>query len=388
LVKKIQPHDVLVTIGAGDITKLGKSILDKLKARPGKKKRVGLVFGGRSIEHEISLVSSRNIASGLNREYYDIEYFGISKEGIWLSGEEAESQLLNQDCVTANGPMVSAIVLEKLLACDVLFPVLHGTFGEDGTIQGFFEILGVPYVGPSPCSAAICMDKAITKELMQIHQIPTLDFFTVTSYQWKTSKEATLNAVAAKFSFPLFVKPVHLGSTIGVRRVISSEELIFAVNKAFEVDTKLIIEKAVVGREIEFALLGNENPSVFNPGEVLTKGQVYDYAAKYGAEGIPVAVKADLSPILKEKGKALAKRAYEAVGCKGMARVDFFLDAEGIYWLNEINPIPGFTANSLYPLICEAGGLPLSELLDQLILFGFQHAEQKQMCAIKNPVLA
>lgn len=372
LAKYLRPHDILVTLGAGNVTFIGTQLLEYFQIEPLAKLRVGVVFGGRSGEHEVSLMSARNIIEGLNPDIYAIHYFGISKKGQWIGGLEAKKCLENESCVKdpRNEELISGEIFHHLQRCDILFPVLHGPFGEDGTIQGFFDIIGKPYVGCCQRSAAICMDKAVTKELMALHQIPIIDFLTFSRYRWKNSADDILREITDKLPFPLFVKPVHLGSSIGVKKANSSTELVHAIEEAFQVDTKIVVEKGVTAREIEFAILGNEIPEVFPPGEVLTNGEIYGYIGKYGPKGTSVTPRAELSEEKLVEGMALAKKAYEIVGCKGMARVDFFLEDSGKFWLSEINPIPGFTVNSLYPRICQENGLPISTLIDKLITLG------------------
>jgi UDP-N-acetylmuramate--alanine ligase len=368
-------HDVVVTFGAGDITKIGPDVLQKLQTRAPKKLKVGVVFGGRSCEHEISILSARHVHSSLDPALYEVQDFGIDKRGRWIT----EPDLLSKTKETveackagANDAAVSAKVLAKLIECDVLIPVLHGTYGEDGTIQGFFEILGKAYVGCDHRSAAICMDKAATKKLMELHGIPTLPFVDFSEHQWENHSEEILNRIQAKLTLPLFVKPVHLGSAIGVKRVENERELKAAIAHAFTFDRTILVENGVQAREIEFAVLGNDWVRVFPPGEIPTHGSCYDYEAKYGANAIKAIPKADLSPSLLEKGMHLAEKAYLAAGCSGLARVDFFLDHEGDFWLNEINPFPGFTKISLYPQICAVNGLPSSSLMDQFIILALQ----------------
>lgn len=371
------PHDVVVTLGAGDITKLGTDIAEKLKRNPIKKLQVGIIFGGCSVEHEISLISSRHVTAGLQNqhEYYDIVDFGISKQGSWLTGKDVLSQLdkrAGQEKITHQKVAIPSEVLEKLLSCDIFFPVLHGTFGEDGTIQGFFEILGKPYVGCDHRSSAICMDKTMTKKLVLEQGIDTSPFVNFSFTEWKSNESAIRDSIRKKLIYPLFVKPTHLGSSVGVTKILNENELTAAVDKAFDVDTQIVVENGIVGREIEFAVLGNDHITVFPPGEILTKGAVYDYDAKYGPDGIQAVPCAVLSQELKEKGMVLAKRAFIATGCQGMARVDFFLDSCGKFWFNEINTIPGFTAISLYPQICREGGIPIAKLVDRLIILALQ----------------
>lgn len=384
----LRPHDIVITLGAGDITKASLEIMDALGRQAPKKLKVGLVRGGRSSEHEISMLSAGFIASSLDHHLYEVVNFGITKRGDWIMDQHIEEAL----CRFLKEPnkrlpeLISKDVFEALMRCDVMFPVLHGPFGEDGTIQAFFEMLGIAYAGCDYRASAICMDKAETKKLAGlagINVLPSVDF---TRQQWENERGNILKEIAKTLKYPLFVKPVHLGSSIGVKKVNSEMHLEEAVCQAFEYDTKVLVENGVSGRELEFAVLGSDDPIVFHPGEVLTGGGVYDYQAKYAKDGMKTAPKADLTVEIAERGKAYALKAYQALGCSGMARVDFFLDNNETFWLNEINPIPGFTEISLYPQICSANGIKASELLDSLICLALQRKRRQDRLRIEAMV--
>lgn len=364
LLQKLFPHDVVVSLGAGDITKLADEIKEGFEKKPIQKLKVGVFFGGRSTEHEVSIRSARNVATGLNPEYYEPHFFGISKSGNIVYGREfLEMEKILNDA----NEFIAADVFAKIQECDLFFPVLHGTFGEDGAIQGFFETLKKPYVGCDFRSSVVCMDKVITKQLMVLNDIATAPFVYFSNYQWKTDSHYLLNKIEKELVFPMYVKPAHLGSSVGVAKVGHFDELKIAIEKALEFDDKVLIENEVKGREIEFAVLGNNNPKVFHPGEVLTNGNIYSYEAKYISE-MKTNPQADLEKSIIDKGLNFAKMAYIIAGCQGLSRVDFFLDANNNYWLNEINTIPGFTSISLYPSICIANGLTPYELIDRLIV--------------------
>ena len=340
--RHLRPHDVVVTLGAGDITQFGANMLDFLGSHPPKKLSVGLVRGGASEEHKVSLVSAEFVEESLSSELYDVITFDIDRDGQFS--------------------------FEKLSDCDVMFPMLHGPYGEDGTIQGLFEMHGIPYVGCSYRPCAIAMDKALTKQLAMMHGIRTLPFVSLTQHEWKTQKASLRNQILEELMFPVFVKGLHLGSSIGVIKVVSEESLDSAIDKVLELDTGLIVEEGIQAREIEFAVLGHDDIEVFPPGEILANGQVYDYNAKYGTDGITTTPEPDLSSELIATGCDLARRAFKAIGGDGMARIDFFLDEYDKYWLNEINPIPGFTSISLYPMLCNKHGYPPTELMHRLII--------------------
>lgn len=376
LVDTLRPHDVVVSMGAGNITRLGSDILENFKSKHPKKLKVGLVFGGRSSEHEVSIRSANYVAEMLNPDYYDVSYFGITKQGTWIEGPEGLKQMAliaAESCET-----ISHDVLEKILACDVIFPVLHGPFGEDGTIQGFFEILGKAYVGCGHASAAIAMDKAFTKNLALQQGIATLPFIAFTAHEWKENKESILQQIESRFVYPLFVKPVHLGSSVGISKVTGSQLLTDAIHFALRHDSKILIEQGIDAREIEFSVLGNGRVRVFPPGEICASGEVYTYDSKYGPQSAKTTARSDLPQHLIEEGMGLAKAAYQAAGCCGMSRVDFFLDKDQKFWLNEINPIPGFTSISLFPKMCEVNGLSGQELINRLIVLAMESKRRKR----------
>lgn len=362
----LHPGDVVLTLGAGDITSAAKDLLNKVRQiLP--KMTVGVLFGGTSPEHEISILSARNIVQALDPAIYEVRIFGVTKDGTWIQGQDAFKKLEQKTRAQDHTPKISSSVLEELSKCQVCIPVFHGPQGEDGMIQGLLDALDLPYVGCDYRSSAICMNKAWTKHVAMIQGIPTAPFIELDRANWKRNPETFLHRVEKDFSYPLWVKPVHLGSSIGINRVNNFEGLKDCIEKAFLLDDYILIEKEIVGREIEFAVLGNEFIRVGAPGEILKHGQFYDYEKKYGSQAMGTQTPADLTELECQIGKELAKRMYSACGCKGLARVDFFLDANGHYWLNEINPMPGFTAISLYPKMWESNGLSQRNLCHELI---------------------
>ena len=376
LAEFLQPHDVVVSLGAGDITKLGPELLKELKSHPLPKLNVGVVFGGQSVEHEVSVRSANHVINSLNPDIYHVVPFGIAKSGKWVS-EPGLPNHLGTIPELDETALLSPEVLEKINICDLFFPVLHGPFGEDGTIQGFFEMLGKPYVGCGHQACAVAMDKALVKKLMLLNGIATSPFCDFSARDWKEFPAIILDQIEKQLSFPLFVKPVHLGSSVGITKVTKKEELIPAIELAFRHDFHVLVENGIQGRELEFAVQGNDSIKAYPPGEVLTNGNVYDYISKYGVEGTPTTPQAELGPELIEEGIYAAEMAYKAAGCAGMARVDFFLDQQNKYWLSEINPIPGFTSISLYPQICAVQGLPGRALMDRLIILAL-HKKREQ----------
>lgn len=372
VVQFVRPLDIVVTMGAGNIWQTGEELVAQLKKSPLKKIHLGLIFGGKSSEHEISLKSAKNVLSGLDFALYEPSLFFISKQGTWVKVKEIEAPAVDAS------KSITSDVLASLNECDIVFPVLHGSNGEDGTMQGFLEIMNIPYVGCNHQSSAVCMDKAVTKKMVEsagLKVVPYLDF---PRYEWQGNKKGLIKKIFESLEAPLYVKPVHLGSSVGVKRVETENQLVDAVDLGFGYDTHVLIEKELKGREIEFAVFGGAHVTVLPPGEVLNNGQVYSYEAKYGANGFSTTSKADLSIEKINEGMEFAKRAYIASGCDGFARVDCFLDGNGQYYLNEINTIPGFTEISLYPKICTTNGYSLSQILNELISIGFLRYDLKK----------
>jgi D-alanine-D-alanine ligase len=355
---------------------------------PDKKRlRIGILFGGRSGEHEVSLASAASVIRGLDPDKYEAVPIGISKEGHWLIGSAAQKMLPEvlkggQRVMMTADPTDAALVRldgsgggQRL---DVVFPVMHGTFGEDGTIQGLLDLAGLPFVGAGVLGSAIAMDKDVAKRLLQVAKIPVVPWITVQRHDWESNPKEIQGAIELKFRYPVFVKPATLGSSVGMTKVHSREELRPAVNLAAEFAMKILVEQCVVGREIEVSVLGNHNPQASVPGEIVPHREFYDYAAKYLEEGTQLLIPAKLKPAELKKIQAYAVEAFRALELSGMARVDFFLEKEsGKIFLNEVNTIPGFTSISMYPKMWEASGIPFRELIDKLIELALQqHAEK------------
>lgn len=352
----LRPHDVFISLGAGDITKLSLEILEK----PIHPYKVALVSGGKSIEREVSLNSMTAMTEDVN-PYYTFYNFTISKKGEWFLDEVS---------------LDFATVVHRLKECDICFPMLHGPFGEDGMLQGFLETLQLPYTGPDFRTAPLVMDKAWTKRIALTYGVTVADFIDFSSQEWKENRKRCLKKITETLSFPLYVKPVHLGSSVGVYCVKTSQELQEAIDEAILLDDKLIVEEAVQGREIEFGLLGNNNVFVTDPSEVPKTGAIYGYADKYGKMAVTVIPKVKLEASVIRKGKELAKTIYKAFGCSGFSRIDFFLKEDGSWVLNEVNPIPGCTKTSGYPIMMEQEGISRRELFDRLIILGL-HKNKK-----------
>jgi D-alanine-D-alanine ligase len=352
-----------------------------------KRLRVGILFGGRSGEHEVSLASAASVIRGLDPDKYEAVPIGISKEGHWLIGSAAQKMLPEvlkggQRVMMTADPTDAAIV--KLdgsgggQRIDVVFPVMHGTFGEDGTIQGLLDLAGLPFVGAGVLGSAIGMDKDVAKRLLQVAKIPVVPWVTIHRHDWENNPENVQGAIELKFQYPVFVKPATLGSSVGMTKVHSRAELAPALKLACEFAMKVLVEESVTAREIEVSVLGNHDPQASVPGEIVPHREFYDYAAKYLEEGTQLLIPADLKLPQAQKIQKYAVDAFRALELSGMARVDFFLEKEGgkIY-LNEVNTIPGFTSISMYPKLWEASGIPFRELIDKLIALALeQHAEK------------
>jgi len=322
-------------------------------ARRGKKLRVGVVCGGRSGEHEVSLISGQAVMASLDRGKYQVTPIFISREGAWTP-----------DWTT----------LRRL---DVVFPVLHGPYGEDGTIQGMLEMLGLPYVGSGVLGSAAAMDKDVAKRLFLASGLPVGPYVTLDAVEWRAPRKATARLEKA-LRYPVFVKPANMGSSVGISKVGGRRELAAAVREAFRFDDKLVIEQGLDAREIECAVLGNRDPRAATPGEVIPGREFYDYAAKYADAGSRTLVPAPIPARTARAVRDLAVRAYQACGCEGLARVDFFLErASGRLYLNEINTMPGFTSISMYPMMWAAAGVPFPALLDRLIGLALERARRR-----------
>jgi D-alanine-D-alanine ligase len=352
-----------------------------------RKLRVGVLFGGRSGEHEVSLASAASIIRGLDPQKYEAVPIGITKEGHWLIGAGAQ-KMLPEVLRTGQRVLMSADPTESALMpldgspqgqkLDVVFPVIHGTFGEDGTMQGLLELAGLPFVGAGVLGSAIGMDKDVAKKLMQVAGIPVVPWFAVQRADWERQPKEIRRAIEKKFKYPVFVKPATLGSSVGMTKVHSRAELGPALDLAAEFAMKIMVERAVSAREIEVSVLGNHDPRASIPGEIVPHREFYDYAAKYLEEGTKLLIPAKLKKSEVKKVQSMAVTAFGALELSGMARVDFFIEKRGgkIY-LNEVNTIPGFTSISMYPKLWEANGIPFRELVSKLIDLALEQHREK-----------
>ncbi|MEA3423567.1 MAG: D-alanine--D-alanine ligase family protein [Bacillota bacterium] len=330
---------------------------------------VGLIFGGQSEEHEISIMTAREIVKAIDKNKYEISLFGIDRNGYWKTIDKIEEELETLNFEDKNNK-ISGSIMEKLQnGIDIVFPLLHGPYGEDGKIQGLFDMLGIPFVGCTLVASAICMDKDYTKKLLQRIGVPVTKSFTAIRYE-----SIDFDMVEKELGYPMFVKPVNLGSSIGISKVKNIEELKKGVKQSFMYDNKVIIEEGINARELECAVLGNDNPEASVVGEIISSHEFYDYEAKYFDGGkSELIIPAEISEMQAKEIKDYAIKAYVELGCSGLSRIDFFIDKEtGKIYLNEINTMPGFTPISMYPRLWRFEGVEYDALLDRLIQLGLK----------------
>jgi D-alanine-D-alanine ligase len=359
-----------------------------------KKLRVGVLFGGRSGEHEVSLQSAASILKAIDRRKYDVVPVGISKQGQWLGGEAAQHLLAGSGAgLTLEASVGKAAAhLEHsgtiTQTLDVIFPVLHGTFGEDGTMQGLLELADIAYVGSGVLGSATGMDKDAMKKLFRAAGLPQTPHVTLLRSEWRADAKKCRRILEKALAYPLFVKPANLGSSVGISKVHDASELTAAMDLAASFDRKLVVEQGVGGpgvkpRELEVAVLGNDTPEVSVVGEIVPAKEFYDYEAKYqlsGPDESVAIIPAKLSAAAKKQIRAMALEAFRACDCAGLARVDFLAEPgrDGAIFLNEINTMPGFTSISMYPKLWQASGLGYRELIDQLINLALERQQEKR----------
>ncbi|MCP4137659.1 MAG: D-alanine--D-alanine ligase [bacterium] len=348
-------------------------------------KTVGVLFGGRSGEHDVSLCSAASVVSALDRNKYTVAAIGIDRDGKWYLQDEPvivddkdfgrkmhfekKGEWRINHFEQENKLVITDIESGKSAAIDIVFPVIHGTYCEDGTLQGLLELAMVPFVGADTAGSAIGMNKDVAKRLLRDGNIPVVDWKTVTKRAWDRNREEITKELVNQLGFPMFAKPANAGSSVGVKKIHNNEDMAESIEFAFRYDNIILVEKAVNAREIECAVLGNEEPKSSIPGEIMPTHEFYSYEAKYiDPEGARLSIPAEIDENLAERISELAVNAYKTLNCTGMARVDFFLEKESdTFYLNEINTIPGFTSISMYPKLWDYSGVGYSELLDRLI---------------------
>lgn len=360
------------------------------------KLKVILLFGGRSGEHEVSLNSAQSIYKAIDRERYHVETIGISKEGQWFWGVLPET-IINDGFPTGDHAVQVTLALDptcpRILALDgrslpnngkfdLVFPVLHGPFGEDGTLQGLLEMANVPYVGSGVLGSALGMDKDRMKAVFSEIGLPIGRFVTILRSEFVNTPDTYIQNIETHIGYPCFVKPANLGSSVGISKAHDRAELLSAVNLAAAYDRKIVVEENINGREIEVSVLGNDIPEASLPGEILPAEEFYTYEAKYSDIGSRLVIPAPLSESVTQRLQEMAIKAFRAVEANGLSRVDFFVTAQNEIVINEINTLPGFTQISMYPKLWEASGIPYSELVDRLINLGLERFKDKQNCKI------
>lgn len=345
-----------------------------------KRTRVAVLFGGRSGEHEVSLRSAASVIAAIDKRKYEVVPIGIGKSGKWLPTRESV-KLLPSGTLRDTSEVRALTILPQpgsADAIDVVFPVLHGTFGEDGTVQGLLELAGVPYVGAGVLGSAVSMDKDVMKRLFREQGLPTPDHVALLRSHLAEKRVALLRSLGKRFRFPMFVKPANLGSSVGITKAHNRRELEQALELAAQFDRKILVERFIDGRELECSVLGNDEPVASLPGEIIPSHEFYDYEAKYLDEDSRLIIPARLTKAQTRRVQSLAVQAFLACQCSGMARVDFFLEKKSRQVLiNELNTIPGFTSISMYPKLWEASGISYPDLIDRLIQLALErHAEK------------
>jgi D-alanine-D-alanine ligase len=360
------------------------------------KKTVAVLFGGQSGEHEVSLVSARAVIDALDPAKYQALPVGITREGRWIAGPGAMPALLAQadraklpggagaanEAAEAQQETALATsefsILNSQSSIDVVFPVLHGPMGEDGTVQGLLELAGVPYVGCGVLASAVGMDKALMKAAFASAGLPLLPWLLLRRAELEADVDAACARVEEQLAYPVFVKPANMGSSVGITKARDRQQLVAGLHEAARYDRRIVVEQGIAAREIEISVLGNDDPVASVPGEVVPSGEWYDYAAKYIDGQSQIQIPAPISAGQAQEVAELALRAYAAIDCAGLARVDFLLDKErGDLFLNEVNTMPGFTSVSMYAKMWEASGTSYAELLDRLIALAIERAKGK-----------
>jgi D-alanine-D-alanine ligase len=362
-----------------------------------KKIKVGLIFGGRSGEHEVSLMSARSVMKAIDKDKYEVIPVGITKAGKWLAGGDPMKALTGETATGVSEATLlgdpghrglmqvqpageTAVKLSSLAEVDVMFPLLHGTFGEDGTVQGLLELADIAYVGAGVTGSAVGMDKAVFKDVMRANGVPVVEhvLFLRAEIERDLDGSSLAARVEAAFPYPVFCKPANLGSSVGVGKARDRAELLPALREAARWDRRVLAERGLNAREIEVSVLGNDDPVASAPGEIIPSREFYDYRAKYLDDASELLIPAPLPAETAEQVRAIALRAFKAIDCSGMARVDFLLDRDtGELFVSELNTIPGFTQISMYPKLWEASGLSYPDLIDRLIELALERKGDK-----------
>lgn len=349
------------------------------------KKRIGLLYGGKSAEHEVSLSTARAVTQALNFGEYDVFPIFITLDGEWRTGPQLiapvdsteELQFGNQKNVLPNN--ITQFLVNEEKPYDVIFPLLHGTNGEDGTVQGLLEVLNLPYVGNGVLASSAGMDKVVMKQLFEIAGLPQVSYVYFIRSEWKNNQDVILAKCESELTWPVFVKPANLGSSVGISKATNRHELIEAIEDALRYDRKIIIEQGVVAREIELGVLGNDNPAVSVAGEIKPVTEFYDYDSKYKDGSTLLVIPAELPTEVGVSLQELAKKAFKILDCSGLVRADFFVTENNDIYINEVNTMPGFTPVSMFPMLWQNTGVSYPELINRLIGLAIERHEEKQM---------
>ncbi|MBF0746488.1 D-alanine--D-alanine ligase [Gemella sp. 19428wG2_WT2a] len=347
------------------------------------KEKIAVIYGGKSAEHEVSLLTAKSIINAINKDKYDISPIFISHAGQWAKGADIVEKIEDEKTLIFDNfnPNISELLFVDGQKYDVVFPVLHGPNGEDGTIQGLFEIMDLAYVGNNVLSSATGMDKVVAKKLFEAAGLPQLPYVDFIAYEWKNKQEEIISTLEEKLSYPMFVKPANLGSSVGINKADNKEELIKAIKEALKFDRKIVVELGVVAaKEIEVAVLGYNEVKTTDPGEIvnIATSEFYDYETKYtdgqSRMDIPALIDTKLFPTFRK----MAETAFRALDCSGLVRADFFLTTDGKIYINEVNTLPGFTPFSMFPSLWANMGLEYGDLVEEIITLAKERYEERK----------
>lgn len=351
------------------------------------KTKVGLLYGGKSAEHEVSMQTAMAVIKALDTEKFEIHPIYIAKEGQWIKGQQLTGPVTNvKELAISHGEALPPTALaptlfqdsEKKGPFDVIFPLLHGPNGEDGTVQGLLELLNLPYVGNGVLSSSAGMDKVIMKNIFAQAGLPQVKYVWFIRSEWENSMDAAYDKVESALGYPCFVKPANLGSSVGISKCTNRTELEAAFVDAFQFDRKIIIEEGVTAREIEAGVLGNDHPKCSVAGEIVPKKDFYDYKAKYEDGNTALIIPAEITESEYNELQEMAIKAFKALDCSGLVRADFFLTREGKWYINEVNTMPGFTPFSMFPLLWKHTGIEYPQLIERLVNLAIERHEEKQ----------
>lgn len=346
------------------------------------KTKLGLLYGGKSAEHQVSMQTALAVIKALDIEKYDIHPIYITEEGDWMNGPKLTGPVQNVKELAFSGESsVSPLALNSTQdeeKFDVIFPLLHGPNGEDGTVQGMLELINLPYVGNGVLASSAGMDKVIMKNLFAQAGLPQVGYNWFIRSEWESNKTAACEKVESELGYPCFVKPANLGSSVGISKAVNRDELMAAFDEAFQFDRKVIVEEGVIAREVEIGVMGNDTPECSVAGEIIAKKDFYDYKAKYEDEDTVMVIPAEVTESEYKMLSEMAVTSFKALDCSGLVRADFFLTKDGKAYINEVNTMPGFTPYSMFPLLWKHTGVEYPELIERLVNLAKERNEEKQ----------